>query len=203
MRVVFASNNSGKIRELQALLNNFNIEIIAQEKLGVSEAEETASTFVENALIKARHACQATGLPAIADDSGLEVDALNGAPGIYSARYAGNDSNAKNNIQKVLSELTNVPDEKRTAAFHCVLVYLAHALDPTPIICHGIWHGKILTTPTGENGFGYDPIFYVPSENCSAAQLSLDVKNRLSHRAQALHLLLEKLTEKYHACTVR
>lgn len=199
MQIVFASNNAGKIRELQALLNDFSIDIVPQGTLGVDEVEETASTFVENALIKARHACEVTGLPAIADDSGLEVDALNGAPGIYSARYAGNDSNAKNNIHKLLTELTDVPDEQRSAAFHCVLVYLAHSSDPTPLICHGIWHGRILKTPTGENGFGYDPIFYVPSEKCSAAQLSLDVKNRLSHRAQALRMLMEKLSEKLHA----
>jgi XTP/dITP diphosphohydrolase len=202
MKIVFASSNAGKIRELETLLKPFHVEIISQEKLNVPDAEETALTFVENALIKARNACEKTGLPAIADDSGLEVDALHGAPGIYSARYAGINSNAKMNIEKLLHELRDVPEEKRSAAFHCVLVFLSHAKDPTPIICHGIWHGTILKSPAGENGFGYDPVFFDKLNSCSAAQLTLDIKNKISHRGKALRCLIEKLSEKFHVSSI-
>lgn len=196
MKVVFASNNPGKVRELQALLERYHLEIIPQENLGVKDIPETGLTFIENALLKARNACEVTGLPAIADDSGLEVTALNGAPGIYSARYAGEKANAQDNIKKLLNDMSLIPNENRTAAFHCVLVYLAHAHDPTPIICHGIWQGTLLKEPTGQDGFGYDPIFFVPTENCSAAQLPLDKKNNLSHRGQALRLLMQEFAKR-------
>ena len=196
MKIIFASNNQGKITELQALLHDFDIEIIPQAELAVSDIEETASTFVENALLKARHASLMTGLPAIADDSGLEVFALHGKPGIYSARFAGKLATSQDNITKLLQELTGIPHEKRGARFYCALVYLAYADDPTPLICQGTWQGSILKTPSGHHGFGYDPVFYVPDEKCAAAELSLQKKNFLSHRGQALRLLTEKLGEK-------
>lgn len=196
MKTVFASSNAGKIKEIQELLKNLNLDFIPQSELGVEDIEETGLTFIENALLKARHASTITGLPAMADDSGLIVNALHGAPGIYSARYAGEPSNSKNNITKLLSELKNIKDAERTAAFYCVLVYLTHPEDPTPLVCEGIWHGKILTTPTGSEGFGYDPIFYDPNTQCSAAQLPPHIKNSISHRGQALQLLLKKLPEK-------
>lgn len=177
-------------------MKNLNLKIIPQSELNVTAIEETGLTFVENALLKARHACRETGLPAIADDSGLEVAALNGAPGIYSARYAGPNATAKNNIEKLLSILKNIPEERRQANFHCSLVYLSHTTDPTPLICEGTWHGRILNMPQGNHGFGYDPIFYVPDQHCSAAELDLEVKNRFSHRGQALRMLVEKLPGK-------
>lgn len=198
MKVVFASNNPGKIQELNALLHDFNYEIVPQNALGVSEVPETALTFVENALIKARHACSITGLPAIADDSGLAVTALHGQPGIYSARYAGINAIAQDNIKKLLYELDNIPDEKRTASFHCILVYLSHEKDPTPLICYGTWHGVILRETKGNNGFGYDPVFFDPKQNCTAAELPLEIKNRISHRGKALQLLLKQLSEKIY-----
>lgn len=196
MKVVFASNNPGKIRELQALVTGLSLTVIPQGEMNVSEVPETGLTFVENALIKARHACRITGLPAIADDSGLNVDALQGAPGIYSARYAGEKANAHDNTEKLLQELVDVPAIDRTACFHCVLVYLEHAEDPTPIICHGVWHGTILEKTNGKNGFGYDPVFFDPEHKCSAAELPLDIKNRVSHRGKALRSLIKKLPEK-------
>lgn len=199
MKVVFASNNAGKIRELQAFLSEFDLTLIPQDVLHVNEIPETGLSFVENAILKARHACQVTGLPAIADDSGLEVMALKGAPGIYSARYAGEKAASKDNIQKLLTELAEVPSEKRTARFQCVLVYLSHANDPTPLICQGTWEGIILNAPRGEKGFGYDPVFFEPTQNLSAAELPLDIKNRISHRGKALKLLMEQLPEKLKA----
>jgi XTP/dITP diphosphohydrolase len=195
MKIVFASSNAGKIRELQILLNPLKIEIIPQNNLGVKEIAETGSSFVENALLKAKHASRITGLPAIADDSGLEVTALNNAPGIYSARFAGKNATSEDNIKKLLHDLQNVPDNKRQARFYCCLIYLANA-DATPIICEGIWDGFILKQPTGNDGFGYDPIFFDPNEQCSAAQLSIDKKNLLSHRGKALKCLIEKLPGK-------
>ncbi len=191
--VVFASNNAGKIKELQTLLQHFNIKIIPQAALNVNEVPETASTFVENALIKARHACQITGFPSIADDSGLEVDALLGEPGIYSARYSGENATSQDNIEKLLTELRLIPPEKRQARFYCVLVYMKHAKDPAPFICEGIWEGLILEKPLGNSGFGYDPIFWDPSQNKSAAQLTIAEKNQCSHRGYALKLLADKL----------
>ena len=159
----------------------------------IKEAEETGNTFVENALIKARHACVETGLPSIADDSGIEVDALNGDPGVFSARYAGtkgNNADSANNA-KLLTALNQVPDQERTARFQCVIVFLKHQKDPTPIICNGTWEGRILTTPSGSNGFGYDPLFYVPTHNCTSAALAPQIKNSLSHRGQALRKFLK------------
>jgi XTP/dITP diphosphohydrolase len=188
-----ASGNAGKIRELESMLNDLGITIRAQTELGVVEVPEAGTTFVENAIIKARNASLCTGLPTLADDSGLEVDALNGAPGIYSARYAGQGANDKLNVEKLLNALSAVPDEKRTARFQCVIVLLRHAQDPTPMICQGTWEGLITRSASGRGGFGYDPVFYVPDEGCTAAQLSAERKNQLSHRGQALAQLRVKL----------
>lgn len=192
-KVVLATGNAGKVRELASLLNDFGLDVVAQTELGVESAEETGLTFIENAIIKARHAAQVTGLPAIADDSGLAVDALGGAPGIYSARFAGVDATDQQNLDKLLVELQDVPDDERQAQFHCVLVYMRHADDPTPLVCHGSWQGTIARAPAGSGGFGYDPIFVVPEAGKTAAELSADEKRAASHRGQALKLLLEAL----------
>ncbi|EIY4983853.1 XTP/dITP diphosphatase [Klebsiella quasipneumoniae] len=192
-KVVLATGNAGKVRELASLLEDFGLDIVAQTELGVESAEETGLTFIENAILKARHAAQITGLPAIADDSGLAVDALGGAPGIYSARYAGVDASDQQNLEKLLDALQDVPDDQRQAQFHCVLVYLRHAEDPTPLVCHGSWPGVIAREATGHGGFGYDPIFFVPSEGKTAAELSREEKSAISHRGQALKLLLDAL----------
>lgn len=186
-QIVLASNNQGKIREIQALLPDYSI--IPQSEFIQTEAEETGVTFVENALLKARHAAQHSHLPVLADDSGLAVDALAGAPGIYSARYAGIGANNQENVNKLLMELNGVSLEERTARFICVMVLIEHADDPVPIIAQGTWEGRILFHPTGANGFGYDPVFWVPEHNCSSAELSAEVKNSLSHRGQALKQL--------------
>lgn len=193
MRVVLATGNAGKARELAAMLDGAAMEIVLQTALGVTEAEETGSTFVENAILKARNAAAQTGLPAIADDSGLEVDALQGQPGIQSARYAGPGADDAKNLQKLLKALETVPEAKRTARFRCVLVYMRHAQDPSPLICEGSWEGRILTAPRGSNGFGYDPIFLVPERGCSSAELPPEQKNQLSHRGKALKALAERL----------
>ena len=192
-KVVLATGNAGKVRELASLLNDFGLDVVAQTELGVESAEETGLTFIENAIIKARHAAQVTGLPAIADDSGLAVDALGGAPGIYSARFAGVDATDQQNLDKLLVELQDVPDGERQAQFHCVLVYMRHADDPTPLVCHGSWQGTIARAPAGSGGFGYDPIFVVPEAGKTAAELTADEKRAASHRGQALKLLLEAL----------
>ncbi len=192
-KCVLATGNPGKVGELAGLLAEFGFDIIAQTDLGVDNAEETGLTFIENAILKARHAARQTGLPAIADDSGLAVDALGGAPGIYSARYAGLDANDQQNLDQLLSALQDVPDAQRGASFHCVLVYMRHADDPTPLVCHGSWRGVISRSAAGDGGFGYDPIFVLPELGCSAAQLTKAHKNRISHRGQALTLLLEAL----------
>lgn len=192
-KVVLATGNPGKVRELASLLANFGLDIVAQTELGVDSAEETGLTFIENAILKARHAAQITGLPAIADDSGLAVDALGGAPGIYSARYSGEDATDQRNLEKLLDALRDVPDDRRQAQFHCVLVYLRHADDPTPLVFHGVWPGEITHAPAGEGGFGYDPIFYVPSEGKTAAELTREEKSAISHRGQALKQLLEAM----------
>jgi XTP/dITP diphosphohydrolase len=186
-QLVLASNNPGKIREIQYLLPDYHI--IPQGDFIRTEAEETGLTFVENALLKARHAAQHCHLPVIADDSGLAVDALNGAPGIYSARYAGAGANDHDNVNKLLLDLEGVPLEERNARFICVLVLIEHAEDPVPIIAQGVWEGRILFHPQGANGFGYDPVFWVPEHNCASAELSPEVKNSLSHRGQALRKL--------------
>lgn len=196
MKAVLASNNPGKIREFNALLQPFHLTLIPQSELGVEEIAETGLTFIENALIKARHAAHITGLPAIADDSGLAVDALMGAPGIYSARYAGENATAKDNIKKLLQELACIPDEKRHAHFHCVLVFMSYDLDPTPIVCDGKWSGMILREPKGADGFGYDPVFYIPDLKKTAAELPLAIKNKISHRGIALQSLTKMLSEK-------
>jgi XTP/dITP diphosphohydrolase len=191
--IIFASQNSGKINELQSMLNEFNYEVIPQALLGIADVEETGLTFIENALLKARNACQHSGKPAIADDSGLVVHALDGQPGIYSARYAGKHSDSRANIEKLLKDLEDIPTDNRHAYFYCVLVYLEHAEDPAPLIAEGIWRGIILHSPTGDHGFGYDPIFYDAEESLSAAELSLTRKNQISHRGQALRALIQKI----------
>jgi XTP/dITP diphosphohydrolase len=192
--IVIASSNPGKLQEFQQLFAQLPYEFIPQSEFNIPDADETGTTFLENALLKARHAAHLSGLPSIADDSGLIVDALNGAPGIYSARYAGEHGNAQKNYQKILAELVNIPTEKRHAHFHCCLVFVNDANDLNPIVASADWHGTILTAPQGINGFGYDPIFYVPEYNCSAAELSREIKNKISHRAQALEILKEKFT---------
>lgn len=192
-RLVIASNNKGKIAELTDLLGPLGLTPVAQGELGVGEAEEPAITFVENAILKARHAARFTGLPALADDSGLAVDALGGAPGVRSARYAGDTASDADNVRALLDALKDVPEAQRTAQFHCVLVYLRHADDPTPVICHGRWPGSILPEPRGEGGFGYDPVFLVPETGTSAAELPRTEKGRISHRGRALALLLDQL----------
>jgi XTP/dITP diphosphohydrolase len=192
-RVVLASSNKGKLREFSELLADRGMAVVPQSDFAVPDADETGLTFVENAILKARNAAAHTDLPAIADDSGLEVDFLNGAPGIYSARYAGEGGSAANNA-KLLHALSGVEEEQRGARFQCLLVYLRHADDPTPIICQGTWEGRILTSVRGEEGFGYDPLFFVPEEGCTAAELPAERKNELSHRGQALRRLLAALS---------
>ena len=194
-RIVLASNNAGKVREINQLLAEQEIQIIPQREFGVPEAEETGLTFVENALIKARNAALHSDLPAIADDSGIEVDALQGAPGVYSARFAGPGSSDADNNRRLLEALQDIPPEKRSARFQCVMVYLHHAEDPTPIICQGTWEGQILEAPRGEGGFGYDPLFLLTEKGCTSAELPPEEKNRLSHRGQALRQLLTALSE--------
>ena len=193
-KVVLATGNPGKLREMRAMLEHMPWEILPQSEFDCPDAIEDGLSFVENAIKKARHACAFTDLASIADDSGLEVDILLGAPGIYSARYAGEGASDEDNLQKLLVALKGVPEEKRTARFRCVMVYMRHKNDPSPLICDGSWEGRISTRKQGENGFGYDPVFYVPTLDCSSAQLSAEQKNALSHRGQALRALAEKLT---------
>ncbi|GAB3347619.1 RdgB/HAM1 family non-canonical purine NTP pyrophosphatase [Lysobacter tyrosinilyticus] len=193
VKFVVASSNRGKLAEFRDLLDGY--EFVTQGELGVSDAEETGLTFVENALLKARHAARATGLPALADDSGLCVDALDGAPGLYSARYAGTHGNAGANIAKLLDAMRDVPRERRTAHFIAVIVLLRHADDPQPIIAEGRWSGVILDAPRGDGGFGYDPVFLDPENNLSAAEFEPAIKNRLSHRGRALAVLRQKLAD--------
>lgn len=195
-QVVLASGNAGKLEEFRALLADAGFNVLAQTDFDVPDVEETGLTFVENAILKAREACRFSGLPAIADDSGLEVDALLGKPGIYSSRFAGVDSADKDhaNNQKLINSLEGLARDERTARFRCVLVYMRHAEDPTPIICQGTWEGLILHQAAGAGGFGYDPLFYVPERNCSAAELSKADKNAISHRGQAMRQLLQQLT---------
>ena len=193
MKLVLASSNHGKLAELRGLLSGNGIELIAQSELGVEDADETGTTFVENALLKARHASRITGLPALADDSGICVDVLDGAPGLYSARYAGEHGNASRNIDKLLDVLDGVPDERRTAHFYCVLVLLRHADDPQPLIVEGQWNGRILLERRGNGGHGYDPVFFDPIHGQSAAEMDLDFKNGISHRGKALTALKKRL----------
>ena len=194
-KVVLATGNQGKVKELAHLLAEQSIEIVPQSEFEVAEVAETGTTFVENAIIKARHAAKITGMPAIADDSGLEVDALNGAPGVYSARYAGENASDEDNTNKLLAALENVADENRTARFHCVLVYMRHENDPTPLICHGVWQGSIGREKLGEQGFGYDPVFWQADHMMTSAQLPRALKNQLSHRGQALQQLVPLLSK--------
>jgi len=196
-KVVLATGNAGKVRELAHLLADFGLDVVAQTELGVDSAEETGLTFIENAILKARHAARITGLPAIADDSGLAVDYLGGAPGIYSARYAGEDASDQQNLEKLLVALQDVPAAERGAQFHCVLVYLRHADDPTPLVCHGSWAGEITQSAAGEGGFGYDPIFFVAELGKTAAELTREEKSAVSHRGQALALLLNAMKGKH------
>lgn len=192
-QIVIASNNKGKIAELTELLAPLGMTPVAQGELGVGEAEEPAVTFVENAILKARHAARITGLPALADDSGLAVDYLGGQPGVRSARYAGENASDQDNVDALLTAMTSVPEGQRGAQFHCVLVFLRHADDPTPVICHGRWPGAILSAPAGDGGFGYDPVFWVEEHQCSAAELTRAEKSRISHRGQALAQLTQQL----------
>ena len=200
MRFVLASSNPGKLAELEALLDPAGLHVVAQETLGVEPPEETGLTFVENALVKARAACAATGLPALADDSGLAVDALEGAPGVRSARYAGEGATDAANVARLLESLEGVAAPERGAAFVCVIACLCHARDPRPIVCEGIWEGRILDAPRGVGGFGYDPVFFVEALGRSAAELSRAEKNAVSHRGQALAQLLHRLAEDRVSC---
>lgn len=194
-KIILATGNQGKVREMADLLADFGFDVVAQSEFNVSEVAETGTTFIENAIIKARHAAKQTGLAAIADDSGLEVDYLKGAPGIYSARYAGEDASDQQNLEKLLEAMQGVPEEQRTARFHCVLVLMRHENDPTPIVCHGKWEGRILEQAHGTNGFGYDPVFFVPEDNCASAELDPARKKQLSHRGKALNKLFQAIEE--------
>ena len=196
-KLVLATSNRGKVTEMQPLLSDIGFTIFTQAELGVSDAIENGHTFVENALIKARHASAITGLPAIADDSGLIIDALHGAPGLISAHYAGVHGDADGNIRKVLAEMIEVPRVERSARFYSLIVMLKHANDPQPLIAEGIWEGEILELPRGSGGFGYDPIFFVPEQQCSAAELPADIKNHISHRGRALLKMRELLNASY------
>jgi len=189
--LVLATGNQGKVNELAQMLSPLAINVVPQSDFNVPEVAETGTTFVENAIIKARHAAKITGLPAIADDSGLEVDGLNGAPGVYSARFAGEHASDQDNIDKLLVELADNPN--RSARFWCVLVLMRHADDPTPLICSASWEGQITQSQDGQGGFGYDPVFYVPDLNCTSAQLTKQQKNAVSHRGTALKQLLSEL----------
>ncbi len=193
MKLVLATSNKGKLAEISPIVQAFGFNALPQSDFGFIDAEETGLTFVENALIKARHACEQTGLPALADDSGIIIDALNGAPGLISAHYAGVHGDSAGNITKVLTELSQLQNPLRSARFYCCMVLLKHANDPQPIIAEGIWQGEILLAPLGEHGFGYDPIFWDPINKMSAAQMPAELKNRISHRGQALQQLQQKL----------
>lgn len=193
LKIVLASNNQGKLREIRQITEPLSLTFIPQSDFNIEDADETGLSFIENSIIKARHAAETSGLPAIADDSGLAVDALNGEPGIYSARYAGTGADDQKNLDKLLEQMAGIEDSLRTARFHCAMTFVRHAKDPIPLICQGTWEGRILHAPTGKNGFGYDPVFYLAEQNCSAAQLQPAIKNRLSHRGQALTCLLNEL----------
>jgi len=195
-KIVLASGNMGKVREINRLLSSHGINVVPQTEFDVPEAVEDGLTFIENALKKARHAAKLTGLAAIADDSGIEVDALDKRPGIYSARYSGEGATDTENNEKMLAELKDIAEAERTARYWCVMVYLENEHDPTPIITQGTLEGRIMTAPQGDGGFGYDPIFWLPDQKCAAAQLSLEKKNKISHRAIALNALAEKLKKR-------
>jgi len=192
-RVVLASNNPGKLKEITSILKDLDITLVTQEEFNIPEVEETGKSFIENALIKARHASAISGLPAISDDSGIEVDILNSEPGIYSARYAGQGATDEANLQLLVDNIIRAGIDKPVARYQCVIVYMRHANDPMPLIADGTWEGYLITEPIGDNGFGYDPIFYVPEYQCTSAQLQPVVKNQISHRGMALKKLAEKL----------
>jgi non-canonical purine NTP pyrophosphatase (RdgB/HAM1 family) len=195
--IILASGNAGKAREIGQLLEGLNVNVLPQSEFNVPEIEETGLTFIENAILKARNAAHHTGLPAIADDSGIAVNVLQGRPGIFSARFAGVDASDKDNFEKLIDMVKPFPEKMRTARFICSMAYLRHGDDPIPVIAEGIWEGQLVTEPKGENGFGYDPIFYVSSQQCTSAELSPEVKNKLSHRGQALRSLFEQLSLLY------
>jgi XTP/dITP diphosphohydrolase len=194
-QLVLASGNPGKLRELSVILDDLGYQLHAQSEFDVAEVAETGTTFVENAIIKARHAAALTGLAALADDSGIEVDALDGAPGVYSARFSGADADDAANNALLVDKLRNVPPAQRNARYRAVIVLMRHAADPSPLICEGSWEGMIQLEPAGEGGFGYDPYFFLPDQGCTSAQLSTSEKNRLSHRGAALEELKRKLNE--------
>lgn len=198
MKICLASGNVGKIKEFNDMATNLAITFIPQSDFNAPEAVEDAPTFIENALIKARHGATVSGLPALADDSGLVVDALKGAPGIYSARYAGSPSDARKNIQKLLEALSDVPDGKRTARFYSLIAFVKDPADPTPIVCQGVWEGEITRSPMGTGGFGYDPVFFIPSLNCTAAELNPTTKHNMSHRGKSLKSFFEVFESFYH-----
>jgi XTP/dITP diphosphohydrolase len=195
-RIVLASGNPGKIRELTELLRPIGAEVVPQSLWQLEECEETGLTFVENAILKARNAARHTGLPALADDSGIEVDFLRGEPGIYSARYSGPEGDDRKNNEKLLAAMQGVPPEARSARFRCVMVFLEHAQDPSPIITEGSWEGRIAAAEAGARGFGYDPLFYLPDRGCTSAELPDIEKNRLSHRGQAVRAMVERLARR-------
>ncbi|WP_415902616.1 XTP/dITP diphosphatase [Neptuniibacter sp. QD29_5] len=192
-KIVLASGNKGKLKEFNQVLADLGVEVLPQSEFNVSDADETGLSFVENAILKARHAAEVTGLPALADDSGLEVDALQGAPGIYSARFSGEGATDAKNNELLLEKLEGIPNERRTAHFRCVLVFMRHANDPTPLICQGSWEGTILEQASGSNGFGYDPLFWIPELEKASAELAPEQKNQLSHRGQAVQLLKQSI----------
>lgn len=195
MKVVLATGNAGKIKEMSALLSALKIEVIPQTVLHIPDVAETGLTFVENAIIKARHAAKQAGMPALADDSGLVVPALKGAPGLYSARYAGVKASNEANRKKLLQDMQGLSGNERNAYFFCALAFIRHETDPTPLVCQGIWHGEILTEEKGSDGFGYDPLFWVPTHLKSAAELPLPIKNQISHRGLALQQLMTQLSD--------
>jgi XTP/dITP diphosphohydrolase len=201
MRLVIATNNPGKLRELQALLAPLQIDVLPQSQFTQIVTDETGLSFVENAILKARHAAQVSGLPAMADDSGIEVDSLRGAPGIHSARYAGSDATDQANLDKLLLDLRGTPRERRTARYQCALAFMRWELDPSPLICQASWEGRITEAPRGQGGFGYDPIFEVSGQDVTAAELPADEKNRLSHRGLALRQMVNLLGSHWKAAS--
>lgn len=192
-RIVLASNNAGKVREISAMLADQDLRIESQSVFNVPEVAETGTTFIENAIIKARHASLVSGLPAIADDSGIEIMALDGRPGIYSARYAGEGASDQDNLEKLIEDVKQLPEDRRAARFVCLMVFLRHAGDPVPLVAEGIWNGIAITEPRGSSGFGYDPMFYVSSHDCTSAELPPAVKNQISHRGQALRKIVKQI----------
>jgi XTP/dITP diphosphohydrolase len=192
-KLVLASGNPGKLRELSALLDDTDYQVFPQSDFDVPDVAETGTTFVENAIIKARHAAHSTGFAVLADDSGIVVDALNGEPGVYSARFSGSNASDEANNALLVEKLRSIPEEQRSARYQAVIVYMRNAVDPSPIICEGSWEGMIVLEPRGKGGFGYDPYFYLPEYECTSAELSAEEKNRISHRGKALRRLVEKL----------